>query len=1289
MLNKLIKLCIKNKFIVFSVLIIIILAGIYVAPFDWNLGIERNPIHVDAIPDIGENQQIVFTEWAGHSPKDIEDQITYPLVTNLMGLPGVKTVRGSSMFGFSIIYVIFKENIGFYWGRTRILEKFNSLPSNTLPEGIKPKLGPDATALGQVFWYTLEGLDKNGNPTGQWDPDELRSIQDWIVRYGLLSVEGVSEVASIGGYIKEYQIDLNPDAMKAYGIGINEVYNAVKNANIDVGINTMEINGSEYFVRGLGYITNIEDIEDSVVKVIDNKPVCIKNIAVVHLGPANRRGILNKEGADAVGGVVTVRYGENPLEVINKLKKRISEISIALPKKELQNGTVSQVNLVPFYDRTSLIYETLGTLNSALFAEILIAIIVVLIMIRQLKVAGLISTLLPVSVLFAFILMKLFGIDANVVALSGIAIAIGTVVDMGIVICENIVRHLKDAKPDKNYLSIIYEASSEVSSALLTSTATTIISFLPVFLLQYSEGKLFRPLAFTKTFTLAASCLLALFVIPPMAHILFKYTKSISNKLIIKYLFYALLIIGSGFIWKVSSLISILIIIYTVYNILFGFASGYFKSVKHSLNYCFLPFITIIILSLYWRPAGYDKSIFINILLTVIPILAFLLFYYLFELYYSRILSFCLKHKKIFFILPALLIVFGSLSWLGFKSIISFLPDSIKNSAISNEIAKTFPGLGKEFMPSLNEGSFLFMPSLMPNASIAEVNDVLKKQNIMISQIHEVSECVGKAGRADTALDPAPLSMIETIINYKPKYFSDRNGNYLRFKFNSYKNDYFRDIVGNKVLAPDGSSYIVKGSFPRDKNGKLIPDSNGRTFRLWRPPLLTSINPGRKYWKGINSSEDIWKEIVSAAKIPGVTSSPKLQPIETRIVMLQSGMRASMGVVIKGTSLKDIEQTAFEIENVLKQVPSIKSETVFANRIIGKPYLEIDVNRKAIARYGMQLRKVLEAVETAAGGKKVTTTVEGRERYPVKIRYMRELRDDIDSLKKILITTENGQHIPLGQLADFRFKRGPQNITSEDGFLVNYVFFDKKTEFAEVNVVEQAKSGIAANIKNGSIKIPKGVTYRFAGSFENQVRASQRLLIIIPFVLIVILIILYMQFKSISVSLFIFSGIVVAWCGGFIMLWLYGQSWFLDFQLFGINFRDLFQVHTINMSVAVWVGFLALFGIATDDGVIMATYIKETFRKHTPVNIKEIQENILLAGKRRIKACLMTTATTVLALIPILTSVGKGSDIMISMAIPLFGGMIFEIITMLIVPVLYSIKEERKIKCLTHQSKGN
>ncbi len=1280
MLDKLIKLCLQNKLVVFSIFLILIFAGIYVAPFDWKLGIERAPVPVDAIPDIGENEQIVFTNWPGQSPRDIEDQITYPLVTNLMGLPGVKSVRGSSMFGFSIIYVIFKDNIDFYWGRTRILEKLNSLPANTLPAGVQPQLGPDATALGQVFWYTLEGVDSKGSPTGGWDLDELRSIQDWIVKYGLLSVEGVSEVASVGGFIKEYQIDLNPDAMRIDNISLSDVYKAIKKANIDVGINTIEINGAEYFVRGLGYIKNIKDIENSVVKEVDHKPIYIKNIAEVHLGPAYRRGILNKEGAEAVGGVVTVRYGENPLEVINKLKSKIKEISISLPKKKLSNGLVSQIKIVPFYDRTGLIYETLGTLNTALFEEILIAIIVILFMIRQLKIAGLISCLLPVSVLFAFVLMKIFKVDANIVALSGIAIAIGTVVDAGIVICENINKHLISTRGKKNYFDIVYRSSSEVAGAILTSVSTTIISFLPVFMLQHSEGKLFKPLAFTKTFTIAASCILAIFAIPPIAHILFEYSAKFKKRNMIQYAFYIVFFVIAVLAFRISRLVSLIIIIALIYNIIVRFFPVKLKNRLASFNSWFIALIALIVLALEWHPVGFDRSTAVNIFFTVLPIAVFLTFYYIFEIFYKRILNFCLKHKKIFLVFPLIMIILGLLSWQGIKPVLSILPTSFKESRVTTKIAGIFPGLGKEFMPALDEGSFLLMPSLMPTASIREVNGILKKQDVLISKIPEVAECVGKAGRADTALDPAPLSMIETIINYKSKYLSDKNGNYLRFKFNPYKNDYFKNSEGRKISAPDGKPYIVKGSFVRDSKGKLIPDNSGNMFRLWRPELLTSLNPGRNYWQGINSPDDIWNEIVKAASMPGVTSSPKLQPIEARTVMLQSGMRSPMGVVIKGTSLNDIEEAAFEIEKVLKNVPSIRSNTVFASRVIGKPYLEININRQAIARYGLMLQDVLDSIEASVGGKIVTTTIEGRERYPVRIRYMRELRDNIDSLKNILISSSDGSNIPLGQLAEFEFRRGPQNITSEDGFLVNYVFFDKKSNFAEVNVVEQAQQKIHKDINNGLIKLPKGISFRFAGNYENQIFASKRLQLIVPIVLVLIFIILYMQLKSVSTSLFVFSGIAVAWCGGFTMLWLYGQHWFMDFSLFGVNFRELFQMHTINLSVAVWVGFLALFGIATDDGVLMATYINESFKKSQPASIEEVHSSILSAGNRRVRACLMTTATTVLALIPILTSVGKGSDVMIPMAVPVFGGMFFAIITILIVPVLYSIKEERKFK---------
>ena len=486
MLNKLIKYCLNNPLVVGIFLIAVVLWGIMVAPFDWKLGdLPRDPIPVDAIPDIGENQQIVFTKWSGRSPQDIEDQVTYPLTTALLGIPDVKTVRSFSMFGFSTIYVIFNENVEFYWSRSRILEKLNSLPSGTLPNNVQPTLGPDATALGQVFWYTLEGQDKDGNPTGGWDLQELRSIQDWTVRYALQSANGVAEVASIGGFVKEYQIDVNPIAMREYGIQLTDVFNAVRQSNLDVGARTIEVNRVEYMVRGLGFIKSLEDIEYTVVKSENNVPIYIKDVAHVALGPALRRGVLDKEGAEAVGGVVVARYGENPLATIKSVKEKIKEISPGLPTKTLSDGTVSHVVIVPFYDRTGLIYETLDTLNHALRDEILITIIVILLMVMHFRSSLLISSMLPLTVLLVFIGMKIFKVDANIVALSGIAIAIGTIVDMGIVVTENILKHLE--KSTEKTKDVIFKAVSEVSGAVITAVSTTVVSFLPVFTMIGAE----------------------------------------------------------------------------------------------------------------------------------------------------------------------------------------------------------------------------------------------------------------------------------------------------------------------------------------------------------------------------------------------------------------------------------------------------------------------------------------------------------------------------------------------------------------------------------------------------------------------------------------------------------------------------------------------------------------------------------------------------------------------------------------------------------------------------------
>ncbi|MCA9001092.1 MAG: efflux RND transporter permease subunit, partial [Planctomycetes bacterium] len=510
MLDKTIRFLLENRLIVLLLALILVLWGVRTAPFDWETDwITRDPVPVDAIPDIGENQQIVFTQWPGRSPQDVEDQITYPLTVSLMGIPGVKTVRSQSFFGFSSIYVIFDEHVEFYWSRSRVLEKLSSLPSGTLPEGVQATLGPDATALGQVFWYTLEGRDADGNPAGGWDPDELRSVQDWYVRYSLMAARGVSEVASVGGFAREYQVDVNPDAMRTYGVTLEDVFRAVRASNSEVGARVIEINRVEYFVRGLGWLEGVGDLEDSVIRSQDGVPIRIKDVATVATGPAMRRGALDKGGVEAVGGVVVTRYGANPLEVIKNIKAKIAEIAPGLPRKTLDDGRVSQLTIVPFYDRSGLIGETLDTLHTAIVDEILVTILVVLFLLMHIRASSLISVLLPMAVLFSFILMKIVGVDANIVALSGIAIAIGTIVDMGIVLCENILSHLNQADEDEKPLEVVYRATLEVGSAILTAVATTIVGFLPVFSMIGAEGKLFRPLAFTKTFALVGSIAVA------------------------------------------------------------------------------------------------------------------------------------------------------------------------------------------------------------------------------------------------------------------------------------------------------------------------------------------------------------------------------------------------------------------------------------------------------------------------------------------------------------------------------------------------------------------------------------------------------------------------------------------------------------------------------------------------------------------------------------------------------------------------------------------------------------
>lgn len=1273
MLNKIIRYFLENKLITYLVLSGFVVWGIAVAPFNWDEGVlPRDPVPVDAIPDIGENQQIVFTEWMGQSPQDVEDQITYPLTTALLGIPGVKTIRSSSMFGLSSIYIIFNDGVDFYWSRSRILEKLNSLPAGLLPKDVTPALGPDATALGQIYWYTLEGRDAEGNPAGGWDPQELRTIQDYYVKYQLASAEGVSEVASIGGFEKEYQVDIDPVAMKSYGVTVMDIMNAVKKSNQDIGAKTIEFNRAEYLIRGLGYIETLEDLEESVVKVHENVPIRLKDVADVHYGPATRRGGLDKSGAEAVGGVIVARYGSNPLEVISNVKEKLDEIALGLPTKTLPDGRESKVSIVPFYDRSGLIKETLGTLESSLTHEILISILVVVILMLNLRVSFLVSSILPVGVLMTFIAMRYLHVDANIVALSGIAIAIGVMVDVGIVFTENIVQHMelpknKGAQGDQ-LLEVVYEGAAEVAPAVITALMTTIVSFVPVFAMQAAEGKLFQPLAFTKTFALLSALIIGIVIIPSLAHTVFSIRRN--NKTESRLIWnIALVAVGIGLLLFFKSFAAAGLILIGINGFFDHKWSEKWKSVPKLINIGIVVLVLSQFLTDEWMPLGVQNSLGSNWIFVIILLAVILLSLYAVIHFYSRILGWCLRNKWKFLSLPIFIVILGITIWIGFDKSFGFIADGgnlvgidLRKTSGWEKMSETFPGTGKEFMPALDEGSFLLMPTTMPHSGVQENTEVIAEVDKHLNSIPEVDLVVGKWGRVNSALDPAPISMYENIINYKSEFLLDENGHRMRFKVNG-DGEYM--LRNGTTFNPDEDDLLYLDT------KQLIPDEDGKNFRQWRPE--------------IHSPDDIWDQVLIHSKFPGLTSAPKLQPIQTRLVMLQTGMRAPMGIKVFGPDLETIEAFGLELEAMLKNVPSIESSTVFADRVVGKPYLEIDIDRSAIARYGLTVADMQMNLAVAIGGKTLTYTVEGRERYPVRVRYAREFRDNPDDLNEILIPTPAGVQVPLGELASINYVRGPQVIKSENTFLMSYVIFDKVANKAEVDVVEEAQAYLNKMIDEGHLVVPAGVSFEFTGNYENQVRATKRLMIVVPLSLIIIFLILYFQFRSVITSSLIFTGILVAFSGGFLMMWLYGQDWFFNFSLADMNMRDMFQMNTVNLSVAVWVGFIALFGIATDDGVLMGTYLTQTFEKRKPKTIEEVRAAVLHAGSKRVRPAIITTATTLIALIPVLTSTGKGSDIMVPMAIPSFGGMLIAIMTMFVVPVLYSMWQEVKVK---RQNKG-
>ncbi|MBU4149400.1 MAG: CusA/CzcA family heavy metal efflux RND transporter [Candidatus Omnitrophica bacterium] len=1050
MINKIIESCLKNRFLVIATFALLIVWGFS--------SMKETPI--DAIPDIGELQVIVYADWPGRSPRDVEDQVIYPLTTGLMGTPKVKVVRSTSAFGFGLVNMIFKEGTDYYWARTRVLERLD-FAKRDIPRDVAVTLGPDATALGQIFWYTVEG--------DGYDLVELRSIQDWYVRYQLTAVEGVSEVASVGGYVKQYQIDIDPNKLLAHDIKIHEVIDSVQKSNIDVGAKVFEEGGIEFIVRGIGFIKKVSDIENIVVGVKEGVPIYIKNIATVTIGPEFRRGALDKEGKEVTGGVILMRYGENPLKVIERIKAKIEELSVGLPKG---------VKIVPFYDRTGLIMRAIDTLKSALIQEIIITVFVILVFLLHFGGSAVISMVLPIGVLLSFILMRQYGVDANIMSLGGIAIAIGVMVDSGCVLVENIYRRLatrlkelgvERLAPDER-LNVCISGAQEVGKPVLFALLTTIVGFIPVFVLTGQAGKLFRPLAFTKTFAMGAAAVIALMLLPTLCYY---------------------------------------------------FLRGRLRPVEKNRT-----------------AQALHKG-------------------------YNPIIRWSLEHKGIVVLISIAVVVIG------------LLCGSL---------------MGQEFMPPLNEGDLLFMPVFLPGASLTQVMDVMKKQDIIIkNEFPEVEWVVGKLGRAETATDPAPVGMIESIIHLKD----------------------------------------------------------------------------RKFWRKGMTREKLIQEIQEKTRMPGV-SPIMTQPIRNRIDMLATGIQTPVGIKVFGTDLDKIVEIAVEIEGIVSGVEGAVSP--YAERTSNRPYFEIDIDREKAARFGVKIGDIQHIIMTAIGGMNLTTTVEGRERYPVRVRYLRELRDSPEALERIFIPTPGGEHIPLTQVATLKRVPGPAVINSEDTQAYARVFVNVNQDvIGLIDFVEEAQKAVKEKIDNGELKLPPGYFISWSGQFESEMESRKKLIPSLIIALSVILILLYMAFKNFSSLIILSTGIPVSLMGGIILLFILG----------------------FNFSTAVWVGFIALFGVATDNAVVLLSTLDDLFKKKVPKTIEDIRKTIIEGGLLRVRPAMMTTTTTIIALIPVMLSTGTGSEIMKPMASPTVGGLITATLSNLIlVPVLYCWIKERQFLKVKRKGEG-
>jgi copper/silver efflux system protein len=1155
MIDKIIEWSVKNRFLVVIATVFIIAAGI--------MTMLKTPL--DAIPDLSDVQVIIYTEYPGQAPQVVEDQVTYPLTTAMLSVPFAKVVRGYSFFGYSFVYLIFEDGTDIYWARSRVMEYLNFV-SDRLPEGVTPSLGPDATGVGWVYEYVLK--DTSGNN----DLQKLRSIQDWFIRYELTAVPGVSEVASIGGFVKQYQVEVDPTKLLSYNIPIQKIRMAIKRSNSDVGGKLIEMGETEFMVRGLGYIKSVEDIKNIAVS-FDQKgtPILLKDVANVHIGPELRRGILEWNGeGEAVGGVVIMRYGENALEVIRKVKEKL---------KALEKGLPEGMEIVTGYDRSALIERAVDTLKTKLTEEMIVVALICVIFLLHFRSAFVAIFTLPVGILMSFLIMYPLGINANIMSLGGIAIAIGVMVDASIVLVENAHKHLERDRGKKTHTQIIIDASKEVGPALFFSLLIITISFLPVFSLGEQSGRLFRPLAYTKTTAMAASSVLAITIIPVLMTF-FVREKPIDPKLPTK---------KKLWIWIPA---------------LLGPPVAVVIAGTAGVN---LPDISLV--------AAFGLSIFLFFCLTPQKIISEKknpLGKLLIKIY-MPIIRMALKWKKLTVLISLLAIV---ITWYPLTHV------------------------GSEFMPPLNEGDLLYMPTTLPGISITKAKELLQQTDKIIQRFPEVKSTLGKIGRAETSTDPAPLSMIETVIILRPQVEHEM----------IEKQRFFSTWPGwlKKPLA-----WI----WPEKLKGKIIHEWRkkqiDRFFSNWPGFLkapLSWILPEQRHI----TIKELIDDLEQAVKFPGLTNAWTM-PIKTRIDMLSTGIKTPVGIKIMGPELQTLATLGETIEATLRNHPGTLS--AFSERVTGGNYLDFKINRENIARYGLLVQDVQDIIKTAIGGMNVTYTVEGLERYPVNLRYNRELRDNIDMIKRVMVPTPAGAQVPLTHLADISIHKGPAGIKSENSKRTAWVFVDIK----DVDIGSYVKS--AKKIVDERVTLPAGYSIIWSGQYEYMEKARKTLNVIIPATLLVIFILLYIHFKNIIEVFIVMASLPFALVGGIWLIYLLGY----------------------NMSVAVGVGFIALAGLATETGIVMLVYLDEVFNRrqgHNQLNSsKDLYESVIEGAVERVRPLIMTVATTLIGLLPVMYGSGAGSQIMKRIAAPMVGGLISStIMTLIIIPVIYNIWKMWRIK---------